>query len=236
MSKDKNNQGRTKSILLQLYENKSAYSKVINGMDTGSMTYDELIEFVDEKYGIKLSKSSLSRLSKKRDEAEQTGIPIGELLDQRKKNGNIIDISKNRDNNTSTFESAKQAFNNWDETTTKVYSSIQVLDEMIEKAYKGLQNIDTLEPEFALKAIGVREKLDKGQTGGLSLIGLKELMIRSQAKESALTEVIFKFIPEEQHEEVAQALEDAEEEYYESMDLTEEEKRIENVFKQMGLD
>ena len=110
-----------------------------------------------------------------------------------------------------------------------------MLDTIIQKGFASLKEVDYVEAPLAMKAIEVKAKVTGNQLQGLSLVGLRELRLRQSAKEQAMTEVILRFIPEEQHEEVYQAIEEAEAEFYENLDLTAEDARITSALEQAGM-
>lgn len=218
-----------KSVLLELYENKLLVSKVDEMLDE-SRTYDSIVEFCKEKFDFNISKSALTRYKQKREEAMETGQDLGDLLDKRQKTGKIVDI-KNKEvvpDNQSSYEKAFDAVD-------KVYNDVEVLDEVIQKGYAGLQFVDVIEPNLMMKAIETKNKITGNQLQGVSLAGLRELRLRQSAKEQAMTEVLMKFIPKEQHEEVFAEIEQAEKEFYENLDLTEENKRISRALSSAGM-
>lgn len=215
---------KSSSVLVQLYNHPTLKPKVDRALAEKALTYDEIVEMCAEN-GLTISKSSLSRYKDKMEEAFVTGVDPEELLDRRVDNTLVKLADKEMAGTTS--NSVKT---NWGEVTnrgTKIYSYLEVLDDMIEKGANGLDLIDALEPSYLLKAIELRNKIDGGQTQGLTNIGLTELSARYQARINALAEVVMEFIPEERHEEVLAAISTYEEEYYRDMDLGDEEKRME---------
>ena len=220
---------KSSSVLVQLYNHPTLKPKVDRALAEKVLTYDEIVEMCAEN-GLTISKSSLSRYKDKMEEAFVTGVDPEELLDRRVDNTLVKLADKEMAGTTS--NSVKT---NWGEVTnrgTKIYSYLEVLDDMIEKGANGLDLIDALEPSYLLKAIELRNKIDGGQTQGLTNIGLTELSARYQARINALAEVVMEFIPEERHEEVLAAIATYEEEYYRDMDLGDEEKRMEKFINE----
>ena len=205
----------TTSILLQLYQNKLLCSKVDEALDEG-VIYEEIVELC-ASYDLEISAASLTRYKDKRREAIETGVPIESLLDKRKKTGNIIDI---KDKKVRAIDERQTSFDN-------------TFDQ---KGYNGLQFTETIEMPIALRAIEIKAKLTNNSMQGLSLVGLRELKLRVSARTSAMTEVLLQYIPEEKHEEVLEAIERCESEYYVNLDLSDEDKRITDGLKQAGLD
>lgn len=221
----------TTSILLQLYQNKLLCSKVDEALDEG-VIYEEIVELC-ASYDLEISAASLTRYKDKRKEAIETGVPIESLLDKRKKTGNIIDI---KDKKVRAIDERQASFDNTFDQVETVYNDLQLLDEVIQKGYNGLQFTETIEMPIALRAIEIKAKLTNNSMQGLSLVGLRELKLRVSARTSAMTEVLLQYIPEEKHEEVLEAIERCESEYYANLDLTAEDQRITDGLKQAGLD
>lgn len=224
------------SILLQLHENRLLSSKVDEALDTGE-TYDYIIELCAQ-YDLEISKASVSRYKSKRDEAIKEGVPLEELLDQRKKSGNIIDIQAKKADNAGA-KGGKSGADRYDEAfdnVDKVFNDVQVLDDVIQKMANGLRYTDIVEVPLGIRAIEAKAKITNNAMGGLSLIGLREVKLRASAKTDAMLAVILTYIPEDQHNEVLEAIELKEQEYYENLDLTEESKRITSALEQAGID
>ena len=222
------------SVLVQLYENKLLVSKVDEALDTG-IPYDDIVELCKD-YDFDISKASITRYKQKREEAAETGEPLIELLDLRVKNGNIIDIKDKRQNlgpinELTADERVDAAF----EPVNKVYNDIQVLDEMIQKMYNGLTHVNMVDPALGLRAIETKAKLTGNQMQGLSLVGLRELKLRVQAKTTAMSEVLLQYVPEDQHEEVLEELERREQEFYANLDLSAEGKKISDALDKAGI-
>lgn len=231
------------SVLVRLYNDRALVTKVDNMIDEGQ-TYDYIIEFCKEK-GLDISKSSLTNYKKKREEAIRTGIPLIQLLDKRAKD-NVTYITKRgekdlkaKDENNNSKESSNknsEAFMENLNRAENVYSDLEFLDEVVSKGMKGLQAFDVVDTPIALKAIDLRAKITNNQLSGLSIAGLREIHMRTQARESALTEVIMKYVPEDKHEELFEDIEKAEKEFYDNLDLTEEDKRASKAIRESGLD
>ena len=222
---------KKKSILVQLYENKLLRSKVDNALDEG-IPYDDIIELC-EAYDFEITRPTLSRYKKKREEAIENGWDLGEYIDKRRKT-NIssiedkeVEILKNEDNNLSPFEKSMKH-------TQTIYDDIQVLDGIIQKGAKGLEFVDTLDPALMIRAIETKDKITGNQLRGLSLVGIRELQLKQTAKDTAMTEVLLEFVPEDKHEEVLNRLEELEKEFYQNLDLDEEDKKLKDALDRVG--
>lgn len=230
------------SVLVQLYNNRKLATKVDNMLDEGQ-TYDYIIEFCKEN-GLSISKASLTNYKKKREESIATGKPLLQLLDKRAKD-NVTYIT---DKEVKAFQKKKQqqdppqmevittaTVTNIDKVD-KVFNDLEFLDEVIRKGMKGLKAFDVVDTPLAMKAIELRAKITNNQLSGLSIAGLRELKLRQQARESAMMEVIMKYVTEDKHDELFADMDEAEARFYENLDLTEEDRRISNALKQSGID
>lgn len=230
------------SVLVQLYNNRKLATKVDNMLDEGQ-TYDYIIEFCKEG-GLSISKASLTNYKNKRKEAVEKGVPLLQLLDKRAKD-NITYIT---DKEVEAFKQRKQEQPNegivrvQSSTVTdlnkvdKVYNDLEFLDEVISKGMKGLKAFDVVDTPLAMKAIELRAKITNNQLSGLSIAGLRELKLRQQARESALMEIIMKYVAEDQHDQLFSDMDEAEQRFYENLDLTEEDRRITTALKTSGIE
>lgn len=219
------------SVLLQLYNNKVLCSKVDEALDEG-VTYENIIELC-AMYDFEISTASITRYKNKRKEAIETGIPLETLLDQRKKAGNIVDLNAKKSN---ALDHHNDMYDNTFDSIDKVYNDIQVLDEVIQKGFNGLKFTETLDIQVAIRAIETKAKITNNSMKGLTLVGLRELKLRVNARTSAMTEVLLRYVPEELHEEVLLAIEEEERRYYSNLDLDEENQRISQALEASGID
>jgi len=227
------------SVLVQLYNNRKLATKVDNMLDEGQ-TYDYIIEFCKEN-GLSISKASLTNYKKKREEAIETGKPLLQLLDKRAKDNVTYITHKEVD----AFKKKKSADTEDSEHVAQVhsldkigniYNDLEFLDEIIAKSARGLKEFPVVDTPLGMKAIELKAKITGNQLNGLSVAGLREIKLRQQARESALMEVIMKFVPEDKHDELFEFMDEAEQSFYENLDLTEEDKRITSALKQSGID
>lgn len=223
MAKQKSNG----SVLLELYNNKALVSKVDVALEEGK-SYDYIIELC-KKYKFDISKSAISRYKDKRKEAIETGVDLADLLDKRRKTGNIVDIQ------TKEVAVNNEATGVFDKVDT-VYSDIEVLDSIIQKGKNGLDLLETVDIPQVLRAMEVKDRITGNQMQGLSIVGLKQLRLRAIAKESAMTEVILRYIPEDEQELVLEELKQAEQEFYDNLDLSEEDQRVTKALRTAGIE
>jgi len=227
---------KSSSVLVQLYNNRKLCTKVENMLDEGQ-TYDYIVDFCKEN-GLDISKASLTNYKKKREESIETGKPLLQLLDKRAKD-NVTYITEKE---VKAFKNKKEEppeltvhVTNWNKLDN-VYSDLEFLDEIINKGMKGLRAFDVVDTPLALKAVELRAKITNNQMNGLTMAGLREMKLRQQARESALMEIIMKYVPEEQHDALFSDMDEAEQRFYDNLDLTDEDRRISNALKQSGMD
>lgn len=219
---------KRESVQLRLFKNRELSSKVDNMLDKG-YTLEDIQELCKE-YDFDISIPSLSRYNKTREECIKNGWDMEEYLDKRKKN-NVVDI---KDKEVTPFEEETHPFEQSKKRTNDLYDDIAVLDEVIKKGAKGLNLISELDPSVMMKAIELKHKITDGQLQGMSLIGLRELQLKQTAKETAMTETMLEFIPEEQHEQVLQRMQEVESEFYKNLDLDEEDRKLVDSLERIG--
>lgn len=105
---------------------------------------------------------------------------------------------------------------------------------LIEKGTRSLEAVDYVDANILLKAIAEHNKVNAGN-GGLTMAGLQEMRLKQLAFESALSDVLLGFIPQDKHEEVLQALREAEDAYYRDLDLSDEGHRIKKELDRLGI-
>jgi len=101
-------------------------------------------------------------------------------------------------------------------TKHMVKSELEVLDGIIQIGMNSLYTSPTVKLQDAMKAIELKHKLTGGNHGALTSYGLDQLRAVEQAKFQAIIEVVMKYLPEDKHAELEQAILDAERGYYEN--------------------
>lgn len=216
------------SILSKLYHNKLLRSKVDNALDE-DMSYDDIIELC-QSYDLELSKSAISRYKSKRKEAIENGWDLGEMIDKRKKTS-VKDIEEKE---TPILEVEESPFEQSKKHTQTLYDDVQVLDMIISKGAKGLEFVETLDPALMIRAMETKDKITGNQLRGMTIVGLRELHIKQTAQETAMSEILLEYIPEDKHEEVLQRMEDLQNEFYKNLDLDEESKKFKESLDRVG--
>lgn len=220
-----------KSTMKDIVANPLLKSKV-GAMIAEGAKLDDIKELCEE-YDVYLSKPTLSRYQDKLRSAIEEGLDIEDVLDGREKKGNIVEIYGKRDtkdelDNVATLDHA-------DSTQKQLFNNLDFLQELVDKSYNAIQYVDTITPAMGIKAIELMAKLTGNQMQGVSIAGIKHMKLAQDARNEAVYEVLFSYIPEEKHEEVLMAMEKAEEEYYKKLDLNDEDAKINQQLKELGL-
>lgn len=172
-----------------------------------------------KQYGVDVSKSTLTRYKKKVEEAKETGVPLENIADKRQ-------ASSIENKEVASFGDVKP-----------LISSVQALDDFIQKGYEGMQASNGYpSPKDYLKAIELYAKITDNRDKGLTIQGLKELKLRQEAKIQALTQAVAKYIPVEKQEDVIKDLEKSEKEFYDSLNMSDAQRKITKELREVGID
>ena len=214
--------------LEDIYENKLLSSK-INLFIDDNKTLEFITSFANEQ-GVNVSLGTVRNYKKKREESIQKGVPMETLLDRRKKTGNIVELKGKEDSPVSTPGDGGV----YKPASEKVITINQVLEELIDKGMKGIRELPVVDPNILMKAVAEYNKVNTGN-GGLTLQGVQELRLQVAAYEQSMKDVLLSYIPEDRHEEVLSAMQDAEDKYYRELDLTEQGKKIKEELERLNI-
>lgn len=95
-----------------------------------------------------------------------------------------------------------------------VKNELELLDMLIHLGMNAVSLDPNIKVETALKAIELKNKLTDGKHGGLTGYGLDQLRDLERKKFDAMVQVVLKYIPEDRIEELQEALEAAERDFY----------------------
>lgn len=235
----KRKRGNNASIPQQIYKNTLLRSKIDAALDIGTR-YEDIITMAKELYDVALSSATLSRYAKAREQANKTGENLGDILDSKKKAA----LSRIKSKETKPVNPpAKKEQDKKDEEflstgvvptgeVTNYATTDQVIDEVISRGMQGLVDSDAPVPvKDLLKAVEIKSKLDGGRTGGISAQGLQELQAYSIAKESAMSRVLMKYVPEEKQQEALDMMDAEEKAALERLEITPQGKYIIKAMK-----
>lgn len=235
----KRKRGNNASIPQQIYKNTLLRSKIDAALDIGTR-YEDIITMAKELYDVALSSATLSRYAKAREQASKTGESLGDILDSKKKAA----LSRIKSKETKPVNlPAKKEQDKKDEEflstgvvptgeVTNYATTEQVIDMVISRGMQGLLDSDAPVPvKDLLKATEIKSKLDGGRTGGISAQGLQELQAYSIAKESAMSRVLMKYVPEEKQQEALDMMDAEEKAALERLEITPQGKYIIKAMK-----
>ncbi|QNO01311.1 hypothetical protein [Lactobacillus phage Lbab1] len=216
---------KKKSVLLEIYDNALLRSKIDAALDN-KVPYTDIIKIADN-YGVSVSAPTISRYAKARTESSIKGTDLRKSIDGETKNA--LERIKKKEEKHKEIENV---------VTTPVYvSDIQFLDTLISKKFSGLVSADPDDIPWkdAIAAINVKNKLDGGANKGLGVQGLRELQLYSQAKYTALTQAVLKFVPEEKQQEAIDYMDKVEKDQLKQMEVTPQNKLVVQILKENGV-
>ncbi|WP_317906429.1 hypothetical protein [Bacillus subtilis] len=202
--------------------------------------------------GLEISVPTVYNYQKKRKEAIMKDVKLEQLIDKRKENGQNLKKAhsvKSKKAKKKALESkkepdesfkskiakesaelkqgmSKESRKQYAKEVKRIKSEAEILDRIIDLGGQTLERMEVISPDMALKAIKLKHDLTGGEHNGLTVYGIEELRLREAALESALTAVMLKYVPEEQHEAMLTDMEKSMEEYYESIGMGDEYKRM----------
>lgn len=221
-----------KVTLVELYDNKLLISKLNNMINEGK-TLQYLTDFAN-KMGVPVSMGSINNYRKKYLQSLEENVPLETLLDKRAKNGNVLELKEKEVGPSVVTAGNEEGYGVYKKESEKLVNVNQTLELLIEKGTRSLEAVDYVDANILLKAIAEHNKVNAGN-GGLTMAGLQEMRLKQLAFESALSDVLLGFIPQDKHEEVLQALREAEDAYYRDLDLSDEGHRIKKELDRLGI-
>ena len=218
MSKNGNGE-LTRLSIKELIANKLLYSKVQTLFEQHK-SYNFILRFLASK-GYKMSKGSLTNLKNKMEESIKEDKPISEIADKRTKDS-IDDVDDNKIigfTGKQTPEKVKAQEEVAEVQPIKIYSDEQVLDAIISKGAKTLEESDYVDPNILMNALKLHAQYYGAKNRGLTAEGLKQYQLIMQSELAAVKEVLYRYVPKEKQEEA----------------LTEMDKRTNDLLKQIGV-
>lgn len=236
-----------RNSLLDLYENHLLFTKVYSLLQEHK-PYDYILKFLDSE-GFKLSKGSLSKLKSKITEAEETGVPIDDLLDKRRKTSiDDIDSDKvegfvgnpNTDNPRSTHKAnnlPKETYDIPEEAVPveHVHSSRQVLEMMMDKGFATVQAARVIDMPTLLKAVELYNKWYFQESKGLTAESLKQYQLINSSIISAMIDVIPKYVEKDKQDKMIAEMNDRAAKIIDNAGATREGKELLKQLEKEGL-
>ena len=242
--------------LLSLYNNTILRKQVEEALNIGT-NYQEIIDLCQQQ-GVSISKSAITRYKKKLKEAEDQGIPVGELIagtlewehkinssiESKDKNKHIAsiknelesqDLSEDPEHSELTMADSTEVAENA-EVDYKYLNDVEVLDVMIHKGLGTALEQDGMAPQNTIKAIELKNKLTDGALRGMTVKGINALQTRQQKLSYVLSKVLIDYVPKEKQEEARESLSKAEAEFNRNLDLDKDYLALKRALKAGGVD
>ena len=216
--------GNNKVTLTELYKDKLLISKLDVMIDEGK-TLQYMTDYANSM-DVNVSLGTIRNYKQKRAQAIGDDVPIESLLDKRSNVGNIMEMRpKESLTDSDGSGSNEDGRGTYKRASEKLININQALEVLIQKGMAGVEDVDFVDQNVLIKAIQEYGKVNAGN-GGLTITGLQEMRLQQVAYESAITNVMMSFVPEDKQKEALERMHDAEEEYYRNLDVTEEGRRI----------
>lgn len=227
------------SVLEQIYTYhngllRAKVHRMIDDNETLSDMRDFIITFTDGE--IQPSIGTINNYKAKLATARKENKDLGELLDKRKKNGdNILDIKAKEHNSLMEKDNQVEESAVYEPREDRLISTTQVLEKMIAIGNATLADIEHIDPNTLIRVIKTYSDITGAANGGLMLSGLQQIALQQKAYESALGEVIAKYIPEDQQDKAWADLELAEQQFYDDLDITKEGREVKETMDKLGI-
>lgn len=239
-----------------MYNNTILRKQVEEALNIGT-NYQEIIDLCQQQ-GVSISKSAITRYKKKLKEAEDQGIPVGELIagtlewerkinssiESKDKNKHIAniknelesqDLSDDQERSELTVDDSTEIAENAD-VDYKYLNDVEVLDVMIHKGLGTALEQDGMAPQNTIKAIELKNKLTDGALRGMTVKGINALQTRQQKLSYVLSKVLIDYVPKEKQEEARESLSKAEAEFNRNLDLDKDYLALKRALKAGGVD
>lgn len=95
-----------------------------------------------------------------------------------------------------------------------VKNEMEVLDAVIQRGFDALASNPTVKIQDALRAVELKNKLTQGSHAGFTSYGLDQLRDLETAKFQAIVDVVLKYLPDDKHDELQEAIAEAEHTFY----------------------
>lgn len=226
--------------LKQLYNNKPLFTKVEALIDKGE-TYDYILEFLeDEEHP--MSRGTLANLKSKMKEAHDSNVDIGNLIDRRQKTS-ISQVDKAKiegfvgdDTAAATDTISDMPVQVKALANNKFWSTEQVLNTIIEKGMRTLDNMDAVDYPILLKAVDMMDKNHGQDNHGLSLSAIKQYQVIMEARLKAMSDTFLQYVPKDKQDEAWQAMSASFNKALEDVEVTPNGKALVTALKKEGLD
>lgn len=228
--------------LKELIADQPLYSKVVNMLDQ-KQSYRYILKYLATK-GYKMSTAGLTHLKDKLTESRETGVPIEMLGDKRSSKKEIKEHTAEQEASLKdvlehatgyTGEEVAESENGVAKPIP-IYSSEQLLEELLKKGMHTIQESDFIDLPVVLKTLELYEKYYGAKNRGLTGEALKQYQLIMQAQQTAMTEVFLQYVPKTKQQEALQALEQRSQEILTQIGATKEGKELLKQLDRAGLE
>lgn len=234
MSKNKD-EGLTRLSIKELTSDKLLYPKVQTLFEQ-QKSYSFILRFLASK-GYKMSKGSLTNLKNKMEESIKENKPINEIADKRTKDS-IDDVDSNKIIGFTGKQPPEKAAAQEEVAEVKpikIYSDEQVLDAIISKGVKTLEQSDYVDPNIMMNALKLHAQYYGSKNRGLTAEGLKQYQLIMQSELAAVKEVLYRYVPKEKQEEALNEMDKRTNELLKQIGVTKEGKELLKQLNKSGL-
>ena len=227
------------SVIEQIYNYQngllgSKVNRMVDDNETLSDIRDFIITMTDGK--IQPSIGTISNYKTKLEQSRKEGKDMGELVDKRRKRGdNIVDIKAKEHSSLVETQDKTGEAEVYAPKEERLVPTTQVLLKIIAIGSATLDDINAIDTPTLIKAIKTYSDITGASNGGLMLSGLQQIALQQKAYESALGEVVAKYIPEEEQDKAWADLELAEQQFYDDLDITKEGQAVKETMDKLGI-
>ena len=229
--------------LKELIADQPLYSKVVNMLDQ-KQSYRYILKYLATK-NYKMSTAGLTHLKDKLKESRETGVPIEMLGDKRSSKKELKEHEAEQEDSLEDVLEHATGYTGEVKTTQPetglakpipVYSSEQLLEELLKKGMHTIQESDFIDLPMVLKSLELYEKYYGAKNRGLTGEALKQYQLIMQAQQTAMTEVFLQYVPKTRQKEALDALEKRSQEILSQIGATKEGKELLKQLDRAGLD
>lgn len=185
----------------QLATRKNLFLKVV-AMLNADRTYKYIRTFMNTQ-GFDMSDPTLSSLKHKVKDNLAKGIPPMHMLEEMSKS-NTKSIKKKDVNDKIIGHKPNQV-----EVRKRVNDPREIMEELLNKGFNSLQNIDYLDLDNIIKVTDLYQKYYGKEEITLTSNAINQYKILVNSTIAAMQEVLMKYVPRESQEEALEALEEA---------------------------
>jgi len=229
-----------KTSLIDLYNNKVLASEVYT-MFHEKVPYREIKQYLAQKE-FNISIGSLTNFKNKMEESEQTGTPLIQLLDKRRKD-RVSDLP-----NVTGYQPGKEAPDKVEDPPLPevplpkeqpeqtLNSPKELLELIMQKGYNAVRNLDVVDTGTTLKAADQWNKYYQQDSDGLTTSAIKQYQVLVMGELQGMMEVVSNYVPKNHQEEAMNALKEWTDDYLKNVVSSEDGKRLVAELKEHGID